>query len=56
MFVLYSAFLTKLLVSVVWIALTYISYTAFLTTLFFTTVIGLYKSTGVIYNLQKPNL
>ena len=58
-FVLQSAFYTKLLVSVVRIALTSLinsSYKVFLTTPFFTTSFCLLKSTGVVSILPLSNL
>ena len=66
-FVLPSVFLTKLLVSVVWIALTFLtnssysffftssSYSVFLKTLLFTTSLSLHKPAGIGTNLSTSN-
>ena len=50
--------LTKLLVSIVWIVLNFLtksSYSAFLRTSFFTTSLRILKSTGVVSNLPISN-
>ena len=55
----YSVFITKLPVSVDWIALTFLtswSYSAFITASFFTTSLSLLKSLGTGTNLSTYNL
>ena len=55
----YSHFLTKLLVSVVLILLTFLtisSYSVFLMAPFFTALLSLLKSTGVVSNAPISNL
>ena len=54
-----SPFLTKLLVSVVWIAVTLLtnsSYTSFVSTSFFTTSLSLPKSIGAVSNSSISHL
>ena len=54
-----SVFVTKLLVSLVWIALTVLTnspYSVFLTTSIFTTLLSLLKSTGAVSNFSISNL
>ena len=58
-FLLYSALLTKSLVSAVLISLTCLTnspYSAFLTTSFFAASLSLLKSTGTCTNSSTPNL
>ena len=55
---LYSVFLTKSLVSVVLISLTfstYLSYSVILTTSIFTTLLSWLKSTGIVSNFPISN-
>ena len=56
MSVWYLVFKTKSLVSVLFTFAANLSYTAFLTTLFFTTSLNLLKSTGIGTNLSMSNL
>ena len=52
----YYVFKTNLLVSILFTFLTYLSYTFFLTTSFFTTSLNLLKSTGTGTNLSISSL
>ena len=58
-FFVIDSFLTKLLVSVLLILLTFLTnslYSVFLTTSFFTTLLSLLKSTEAVFNLPVSNL
>ena len=58
-FCVIDSFLTKLLVSVLLILLTFLTnslYSVFLTTSFFTTLLSLLKSTEAVFNLPVSNL
>ena len=52
----YLVFKTNRLVSILFTSATNLSYTVFLTTLLFTTLISLLKSTGSVFNLPSSVL
>ena len=52
----YLVFKTNPLVSILFTSATNLSYTVFLTTLLFTTLISLLKSTGSVFNLPSSVL